>query len=137
MANKLYDKGLTQMRKAFGSEADQYVALLKKISPQFAQVNVEFPFGSLYAREKVLDLRIREIASLAALTVLGHSQPQLALHTKAALAVGVTQQEILEVVLQMTAYGGFPAATNALFTVNAVFASLKETSKPKAKRKSR
>lgn len=124
--SKLYEKGLYEMRKAFGHAADEYLSRLEKISPHFAAINVTFPFGCLYAREKQLDSRTREMITIAALTILGHSQPQLALHIKAGLKLGVTQKEIIEIITQMSAYGGFPAATNAMFTAHTVFETVKK-----------
>ncbi len=123
MNSELYEKGLQQMRKQLGPKADDYVAAIAEISPEFARINVEFPFGELYTRPQ-LDLRTRELATVAALTVMGHSQPQLAVHIQAALNCGATREEILEIILQMLAYCGFPAATNALMTAKKVFDAL-------------
>ena len=47
--------------------------------------------------------------------------PELVVHTKGALNCGATREEILEVVIQMIAYCGFPAATNALKTIQETF----------------
>ena len=83
---------------------------------------MEFPFGDIYAREG-LDLKSREIAVVAALTAMGTAGPQLRVHIGAALHVGCTRQEILEVIMQMAVYAGFPAALNGLFAARDVFAA--------------
>lgn len=70
-----------------------------------------------------LDLRSREIATVAALTAMGNAAPQLKVHIGAALHVGLTQDEIVEVIMQMAVYAGFPAALNGLFAAKEVFAS--------------
>ncbi|STV97062.1 carboxymuconolactone decarboxylase [Klebsiella michiganensis] len=75
---------------------------------------MSFPFGDIYARPG-LDLRSREIATIAALTALGNAAPQLKVHIAAGLNVGLTQEEITEVIMQMAVYAGFPAALNGLF----------------------
>ncbi|EES43204.1 4-carboxymuconolactone decarboxylase family protein [Burkholderia mallei PRL-20] len=75
---------------------------------------VEFGFGDIYSRPQ-LDLKSREIATL------GHAQPQLKVHIEAALNVGCTRDEIVEVFMQMALYAGFPAALNALFAARDVF----------------
>ena len=59
---------------------------------------------------------------MAALTALGHCQPQLAVHVHGALNVGCTPEQIVEVVIQMAVYAGFPAGLNGMHTVKAVFA---------------
>lgn len=118
-----YNQGMREMRRHFGPAADKWIASIREISPEFAKVNVEFPFGELYARD-VLDDRTRELCTVAALTVQGYALPELQVHTKGALNCGATREEILEVVTQMIAYCGFPAATNALKAVQEVFDEL-------------
>lgn len=123
MASELYRKGMEEMRKHLGPEADHYVENIREISPEFAKVNVEFPFGELYTRG-ILDDKTRELCTVAALTVQGFAIPELKIHVKAALNCGASRIEIVEVITQMIAYCGFPGATNALMATKAVFAEL-------------
>ena len=120
---KKFNDGMKEMRKHFGKVADSWIESIREISPEFAKVNVEFPFGELYTRS-VLDDKTRELCTIAALTVQGFSIPELKVHTVGALNCGASRDEILEVVTQMHAYCGFPAATNALTAVNEVFVDL-------------
>lgn len=113
MTSERYKKGIEEMRRHFGPTADEYIAKIEEFAPEFAKVNVEFPFGDLYTRD-VLDSKTRELATIAALTVQGSSLPQLKVHVKGALTCGATKDEIVEIITQMIAYCGFPAATNAL-----------------------
>ena len=109
------------MRRHLGAEeADEYLAKIDAISSEFAKVNVEFPFGELYVRD-ILDDKTRELCAVTALTVLGSALPELRVHVQAALNCGATRDEIVEVITQMIAYCGFPAATNALLTTKEVF----------------
>jgi 4-carboxymuconolactone decarboxylase len=121
MSSDRYEKGIEEMRRHVGVLADEYVARIREVSPLFAKVNVEFAFGDLYANHSPLDEKTRELCTLAALTVQGSSLPQLELHVAAALRVGASKEEICEVITQMLAYCGFPAATNALMTAKKVF----------------
>lgn len=114
-----YEKGIREMRAHLGPQADQYVEAIREIAPEFARVNVEFAFGDLYANGK-LDPRIKELATIAALTVQGFSIPQLKIHVEAALRSGATTEEIVEIITQMIAYCGFPAATNAILAAKEV-----------------
>ncbi len=116
----LYQRGLEEMRKHLGPLADSYVQKIKEVAPEFAWVNVEFPFGELYARS-VVDAKTRELCTVAALTVLGYALPQLKLHIDAALRCGASREEVVEIITQMIAYCGFPAATNAIMTAKKVF----------------
>jgi 4-carboxymuconolactone decarboxylase len=118
-----YQRGMAEMHKQIGPMADAYIARIKKVSPEFAWVNVTFPFAELYTRNTV-DLKTRELCTVAALTVQGFALPELKIHIEAALRTGATRAEVVEIITQMIAYCGFPAATNALLTAEAVFASL-------------
>jgi len=59
--------------------------------------------------------------TVAALTVLGYPQAELKEHIKGVLNVGCTPEEILEIILQMAVYAGFPAALEAVKTASSVF----------------
>ena len=113
------------MRHHLGEKADSLIAKIESISEEFARVNVEFPYGELYTRD-VLDDRVRELCTVAALTVQGFSSPQLKLHIEAALNCGVSREEVVEIITQMIAYAGFPAATNALLAAKEVFDAISE-----------
>lgn len=86
-------------------------------------MNVTFPFAEIYTRS-VLDLKTRELRTVAALTVQGFSLPQLKLHIKAALRCGASREEVVETIPQMIAYCGLPAATKALLTAKELFGEL-------------
>ncbi|ECS5319777.1 carboxymuconolactone decarboxylase family protein [Citrobacter sp. SX206] len=122
MLSKRFITGQEMLQKVDGKGGDAVIESLQDIAPDFAQYLIEFPFGDIYSRPG-LDLRSREIATVAALTALGNATPQLKVHIGAALHVGLTQDEIVEVIMQMAVYAGFPAALNGLFAAKEVFAS--------------
>jgi len=121
---KRYEVGLEQMRKQFGEDADKYLKPIEEISSFFNQINVEFPYGMIYTRDKQLDLKTRELVTIGALITLGHCEKELRLHIQGALRMGATQEEIIEVICQMIAYIGFPYATHALLIAKEIFDSL-------------
>ena len=118
-----YVQGMREMRSHFGKAADKWIEVIHDIYPDFAKVNVEFPFGELYRRD-VIDTKTRELCTLAALTVQGFALPELKVHILGNLNAGSSREEILEVITQMIAYCGFPAATNALLAAKEVFDEL-------------
>lgn len=124
MPSERFITGQEMLQKVDGKGGDAVVESLQDIAPDFAQYLIEFPFGDIYSRPG-LDLRSREIATVAALTALGNAAPQLKVHIGAALHVGLTQDEIIEVIMQMAVYAGFPAALNGLFAAKEVFVSHK------------
>ncbi|CAH3425825.1 hypothetical protein AI2602V1_4575 [Citrobacter freundii] len=122
MESERFITGQKMLQQVDGKGGEAVVESLKDIAPDFARYLLEFPFGDIYARPG-LDLRSREIATVAALTAMGNAAPQLKVHIGAALHVGLTQDEIVEVIMQMAVYAGFPAALNGLFAAKEVFAS--------------
>lgn len=122
MHSERFITGQKMLQKVDGKGGDAVVESLQDIAPDFARYLLEFPFGDIYSRPG-LDLRSREIATVAALTALGNAAPQLKVHIGAALHVGLTQDEIVEVIMQMAVYAGFPTALNGLFAAKEVFAS--------------
>ncbi|MHC1997801.1 carboxymuconolactone decarboxylase family protein [Klebsiella pneumoniae] len=122
MSSERYIIGQEMLQRVDGKGGEAVVDSLRDIAPDFARYLIEFPFGDIYARPG-LDLRSREIATIAALTALGNAEPQLKVHIAAGLNVGLTQEEITEAIMQMAVYAGFPATLNGLFAARAVFAA--------------
>ena len=85
-----------------------------------ARLVVEFPYGDIYSRPG-LDIKTRELITIASLTTLGYPQDQLKAHVHNSLNVGCTKEEIVEAIMQMVIYAGFPAALNGLFAAKEVF----------------
>jgi len=115
-----FERGARALSEIDGEAGEQVVASLKDIAPDFARYLIEFPFGDIYSRPG-LDLRTREIATIAALTAMGNAAPQLKVHLEAGLNVGISRDEIVEIIMQMAVYAGFPAALNGLFAAKEVF----------------
>jgi 4-carboxymuconolactone decarboxylase len=120
-ADDRFARGLRALEAIDGDAGKRVMDSLADIAPDFAKYLIEFPFGDIYSRPG-LDLRSREIATIAALTALGHATPQLKVHIQAGLNVGLSREEIVETIMQMAVYAGFPAALNGLFAAKEVFA---------------
>lgn len=121
MANTRYDKGWKRLQEVDGSAGDRVIESLASICPDLGRYIIEFGFGDVYSRPG-LSLQQRELATIAALTALGTATPQLKVHVEAALNVGLTREQILETMIQMSLYAGFPAALNGVFAAKEVFA---------------
>jgi 4-carboxymuconolactone decarboxylase len=116
-----YERGLAKLSEIDGEAGKRVIESLQAIAPDLGRYVIEFGFGDVYSRPG-LDLRSREFATVAALTALGNARPQLEVHLHAALNVGCARQEVLEVIIQMSLYAGFPAALNGVAAARAVFA---------------
>jgi len=120
MIQDRYERGWEKLKEIDGKAGERVVESLRDIAPDFARYLIEFPFGDIYSRPG-LDVKSREIAVIAALTALGNAAPQLMVHIHGALNVGCTREEVVEVIVQMSVYAGFPAALNGLFSAKEVF----------------
>jgi 4-carboxymuconolactone decarboxylase len=126
MSEGRYERGWEKLKEVDGEAGERVIESLKDIAPDLGRYTIEFPFVDVYSRPG-LDLKSREIATIAALTALGNAQPQLKVHIHGALNVGCTREEVIEVIIQMAVYAGFPAALNGMFTAKEVFKERDET----------
>jgi 4-carboxymuconolactone decarboxylase len=104
-----YERGLKKMSEVYGVAVGEFVAPLRDLG----RYMVEFPYGDIYSRDG-LAIRDREIATIAMLTALGGREPQLRVHIASALNVGLTADELEEIIIQTVIFAGFPTAINAL-----------------------
>lgn len=103
-----------------GGTGTAIVESLRDIAPDLANWIISFSYGDVMSRPG-LDKRSRQFSTVAALTAMGTAAPQLKVHIHGALNVGCSPSEIVEVILQMAVYAGFPAAINGLNIAREVF----------------
>jgi len=114
-----YEKGKKTLESIQERSVEDIFKELEDIAPDLSRFVIEYPYSEIYTREE-LDLKTREICTVTALTVLG-TIPQLKEHINAALNVGNTPAEIVEIIMQMSAYCGFPKSINAMMAAKEVF----------------
>lgn len=114
-----FKKGWEKLKEIDGHAGMNVIESLKDISPDLGKYTIEYPFGDIYSRQ-ILDNRTKEIAVVAALAAMGNAEPQLKVHINAALNVGVTEEEIAEIMILMSVYSGFPSALNGTFALKEV-----------------
>jgi len=118
--NERAKRGGELLRKVDGDKvADNLLHAFDEVAPDFTRHLVEFAFGEIYAREG--DLKHREIVAISSLATMGGCDAQLETHVHGALNVGLTGAEIVEVVMTLIPYIGFPKALNAMQIVKRVF----------------
>ena len=116
-----YERGLAAMKAVDGEAGEKVAVSLADIAPDLATYIIEFTFGEVYTRPG-LSLRHRELVTIAACVALGTALPQLKVHIHGLLNVGGTEKEVVETVLHLAFYCGFPAALNAIGAAREVFA---------------
>jgi 4-carboxymuconolactone decarboxylase len=121
MSDERFDRGWDKITEINEPYAYLMRESMKGDAAPLFRYSIEFIFGDILSRTE-LDIKSREIATVAALTVLGSAQPQLRFHIHGALNVGWTREEVTEIILQMAVYAGFPAALNGMSVAREVFA---------------
>lgn len=119
-----FNQGAEWLGKLDENQVDVLKENFQDIAPDLTEFVVAFGYGDIYSR-KNLDPKLRQIATIAALTCMGTAQPQLAFHIRAGLNVGLNREEIIETIILMVVYAGFPAAINGVNTAKEVFNAVK------------
>jgi 4-carboxymuconolactone decarboxylase len=114
-------RGVAALDVITGGETERQLKTLTEIAPDMARWITDFAYGDVVSRPG-LDLRSRELATVAALTALGNAEAQLKAHINGALNAGCEPAQVLEVILQMAVYAGFPASLNGLNAAREIFA---------------
>jgi 4-carboxymuconolactone decarboxylase len=115
-----YERGREKLREINEPHSEMMDIAYGDVAPDLVRHTIEFAYGEVLSRPQ-LDLKSRQLATVAGLIALGYAHRQLAFHIQGALNVGWTREEIVEVILQMAVYAGFPAALNAIRTAKEVF----------------
>jgi len=118
--NEMSEKGLEMLRRLLGeNRAEEVRAAWTRLSPDFAHYVTTFLAGEIWSRPR-LDLKTRSLITVAALTALGRPNG-LRLNIEIALNNGATKEEVLETLLQMAPYAGFPSSWEGLVIADEVF----------------
>ncbi len=113
------ERGERLLRHVDGDKvADNLLRAYEDVAPDFTRYLVEFAFGEIYARPG--DLRHRELIAISSLATMGGCDPQLETHVHGAFNAGLTEAEIVEAVMTLIPYIGFPRALNAMAIVKRV-----------------
>ncbi|WP_223198882.1 carboxymuconolactone decarboxylase family protein [Solihabitans fulvus] len=119
-----YERGAARIAELTGRpdgpRREAYDALAD-LAPDLARYAVEFAYGDIHSRPG-LDAARRELVILGALVALGDCRPQLEAHLDNGLTAGLSQEEIVEAVMQALPYAGFPRVFNAMAVVRKVLA---------------
>ena len=116
-SSERWRKGAHWFDAVYGEgKAAGLVAMQSGLAQDLARFGVEFNFGEIYSRPG-LTLAQRELLSLASLVTIGGLDAQLRGHTRGAVNVGCSATEILETVIHVVQYAGFPKALNAIRVV--------------------
>ncbi len=122
--DRLYQKGLEGMRKLLGEKAAKRFeenaakTWLNPAMKDFTQLTTGHAFD-IWQRPG-LDMRSRSMATMSTLMTQG-LWDQFRIHVRNALNIGITPDEIIELLLHLSTYAGLPAANSAYLIAHEVF----------------
>ncbi|MDK9296093.1 carboxymuconolactone decarboxylase family protein [Propionibacterium freudenreichii] len=119
--NERYDRGLEALNRINGNNGNQVLDSLADVAPDLGRWIIE-QAGDVYPRPE-LDMRQRELVTLASLTTQGDTHDQLVVHINGALNVGLSRAEVTEAFLHCVPYVGFPKVLNAVSVLREVLAT--------------
>ncbi len=127
-----YKRGMKLLKK-MGRE--DLMLEQKALCPDMYEISVGHLFGDIWARPG-LSLRDRQLVTLAANIALARATGNYS-HYRSAQHIGITKDEICEVILQVGHYAGWPTLSNAIRQFTAVLKEDAAMKKSRKKRKSR
>ncbi|MBW2427129.1 MAG: carboxymuconolactone decarboxylase family protein [Deltaproteobacteria bacterium] len=109
---ELREKAHDVMNRLWGDRSERELMAAEELAPEFFDLASSCCFGAFWSRPQ-LDMRSRSLCTVAQLAALGRSN-ELKIHLRGALHLGITREELLEVLMQTSQYAGIPAAVQAL-----------------------
>ena len=119
--NDLLARGRAVTEQLWGARAGGQELPAQRLAPEFFALVTQFVFGMFWSRPQ-LDLRSRSLCTVAQLAALGKTD-ELRGHLAGALRLGISREELIEVLMQTACYAGVPAAVQALNAAAAVLGS--------------
>lgn len=107
--------------RSIGIDPDAVVASVAPMDERFGHTIVEYAFGEIISRPE-LDLRTRQLVTVAVLAAIGGCEAQLQAHIPATVRAGATGAEIIAVLTHLTPYAGIPRTLNALYLAKELLA---------------
>jgi 4-carboxymuconolactone decarboxylase len=112
MTDERYERGMRVRREVHGDEhVDAATASATDLTREFQELLTRYAWGEIWTRPG-LDRRTRSLITLSAMVALGRER-ELELHLRSARRIGVSWDDIKEVLLQSAIYCGVPAANSA------------------------
>ena len=116
-----YETGVARLKEMLGEDkAEAVIAKFRSLSPVFENEAVSVVFGRTWSRDQI-DLKTRSLCSICILAALGRINA-LRINFALALENGASKEEMIEVLLQVAIYAGYPAALDALSMLQEVLA---------------
>jgi len=115
-----HEQGLRIIEETSKGTGRKVIESMAGIAPDMADYLIDFSYGTVFCRN-ILTPQLKEIIAIAGMAAVGTMKPQLQVHIRAALNVGLTREQIIEIMIHTAVYAGFPAALNGISAAKEVF----------------
>jgi 4-carboxymuconolactone decarboxylase len=115
-----HERGLDTLLRIGGPQAAAPITAMNDIAPDLVRFAIDFAYGDVLSRPG-LDLKMRQLCTVAALSAMGTATPQLKWHIDGALNVGWAPSDILDAVMLSAVNAGSAAVGRSLSTAREVF----------------
>src|SRR5699024_8277068 len=125
MSNELYQKGIDKIKELTNSPDSDPTGFMdigeafKDIAPDLQYYVVEYAFVRIYSRP---GLSNKQKVLTTITTLVAQGKPQIGMHVKTGLSVGLVPEEIAGCIMHMIPYVGLPSVIGALTANKVVFA---------------
>lgn len=116
-----HERGRAVLEETSRASGQAVLDSIGEIAPDMPGFLLEFVYGEILARP-ALSAQQKEMIMVAAAAARGTMEPQLKVHLHAAFNVGMTREQLVEIMLQLAVYAGFPASLNGLTALRTVLA---------------
>ncbi|WP_342234493.1 carboxymuconolactone decarboxylase family protein [Inquilinus sp. OTU3971] len=109
------DRGAATLAKSSAASGQAVISGFDDIAPDIGRLIVEHAYGDIFVRPS-LDLKMRELAACSALAAIGSKtmETPLRVHVNAAVTAGATKTEIMETLLNLLPYVGYPVVEQGI-----------------------
>lgn len=118
-------RGLAALAATSSASGEAVVHSFDDVAPEIGGLIVEFCYGDIFHRSGI-DAKTRELTACAALTARGAATDAtpLRVHIRAAIKAGARKEEVVETLLNMLPYSGYPAIRQAMILAGEEFAAI-------------
>lgn len=118
--NYFSTEGEEKFKTMLGDKNWEIIESISNISPDFAKYIVNFAYGDLFCRPGFAD-KYRELAAVSCMIGQSNLGLPLKAHLRGMLKTGWTKQEVIELLIHLIAYVGFPNTVSAIVLADEVF----------------
>jgi len=128
MSDDRLKRGSDLVSQIYGNIGAEFLAQVREVAPDLPRYVREFAFGDIYSRSG-LDPKTRELIIISALATQGDTEHEIRAHAHGAMNLGVSREELVETVMQLAPYAGFPRTISAMRVIAGVFTERDEAQK--------